>query len=150
MRLDRDLPEPLVHTGFAPPRATVCAGEEVAHGLREVPQRLLLHRLTPSPKPPVLGAGLGQLRGLLDVAGSLAPRSPILLLLNRQIPHIPRIPAMRQQRLLLLADGQQPKPRHTRTVTTTTDIPCVAIPAPGLDRLPPRTEVQVFQPKEFQ
>jgi hypothetical protein len=47
----------------------------------------------------------------------------MLLLLDRQIPHVPRVPAMRQQRLLLLTDGQQPKPRHTRTVTINTDNP---------------------------
>jgi hypothetical protein len=30
---------------------------------------------------------------------------------------------MRQQSFLLPTDGQQPKPRHTRTLTTTTDNP---------------------------
>jgi hypothetical protein len=89
MRFDRDLPEPLVHTGFAPRRATVRAGEEVLHRLPEIPQRLLLHRLTRRTKPPVLGAGLGQLRTLLVVAGRVASRPPILLLLDGQVPHIP-------------------------------------------------------------
>jgi hypothetical protein len=42
--------------------------------------------------------------------------------LHRQIPHIPRIPTVRQQCLLLLRSRQQSKPRHSRTVTTTTDI----------------------------
>ena len=120
-RFHRDLPKPLMHTGLAPCRAAVRAGEKVLHGLCEIPQRLLLHRLTPGIKPPVLGADLGQLRGLLDVAGSLAPRLPMLLLLHRQIPHKPRIAAVRQQGILLLSNRQQPKPRHSRTVTTTTD-----------------------------
>jgi len=106
------------------------AGEEVPHGLREIPQRLLLHRLTSSPKPPVLGASLRQLRGLLQIPGSLATRLPMLLLLHRQIPHIPRVPTMRQQCLLLLRSRQQPKPRHIRTVTTDTDIPSPSTPAP--------------------
>jgi hypothetical protein len=48
MWFDRDLSKPFMHTGFAPPRATVCAAEEIAHGLREIPQCLLLHRLTPA------------------------------------------------------------------------------------------------------
>ena len=132
-----DLPKPLVHTRLAPRRATVRAAEEVLHRLREIPQRLLLHRLTPGTQPPVLGTGLGQLHGLLDIARSLAPRLPMLLLLHGQIPHIPRIPAVRQQRVLLLSDGHEPKPRHSRTVTATTDIPGPTAPAPlriGLPR----------------
>ena len=47
----------------------------------------------------------------------------MLLLLHRQIPHEPCIPANFQQRLLLLRARQQAVPRHTRTVTTDTDIP---------------------------
>ena len=61
-RFHPDLPKPFVHTGFTPCRAAVCAGEEVPHRLREIPQRLLLHRLTAGPKPRVLGARLSQLR----------------------------------------------------------------------------------------
>ena len=148
-RFHRDLPKPFMHTSLAPRRATVRAGKEVSHGLREIPQRLLLHGLTAGTKPPVLGAGLGQLRDLLDVAGSLAPRLPMLLLLHRQIPHIPRIAAVRQQCLHLLSDGQQPKPRHIRTVTTTTDIPDMARQPHTEDQLPPRTEARIFQPKEI-
>ena len=144
-RFHRHLPEPLVHTGFAPGRAAVCAIKEVQHGLREIPKRLLLHRLTPGTKPRVLGAGLRQLPALLQIAGSLAARLPVLLLLHRQIPHIPRIPAVQQQRLLLLRGRQQSKPRHTRNVTATTDNP--AHPRnPGIE--PPRqTEVRGFQSK---
>ena len=123
MRFDRDLPKPFVHVGFAPRRATMRTGKEVLHGLREIPQRLLLHRLTPGAKPHVLGADLGQLRGMLGIAGRLAAGSPMLLLLHSQIPHKPRIPAVRQQALLLSRGGHQPKPRHTRTLSTTTDIP---------------------------
>jgi hypothetical protein len=121
-----DLPEPLVHTGFAPCGTTVRAREEVTHGLREIPQCLLLHRLTTGPQPSVLRASLCQLRAPLHIAGRLKPRSPIPLLLHRQIPHIPRVPAMRQQRVLLLRPGQQPKPRHTRTLAIDTDMPHVA------------------------
>ena len=130
MRFQSDLPKPFMHTGLTPPRAAMRATEEVPHGLREIPQRLLLHRLTSGPKPPVLGASLCQLRGLLQIPGSLATRLPMLLLLHRQIPHIPRVPTMRQQCLLLLRSRQQSKPRHIRTVTTDTDIPSPSTPAP--------------------
>jgi hypothetical protein len=117
-----DLAKSFVHMGFTPCRTAVRAAKEVLHGLREIPQRLLLHRLAPSTKPRILGARLRQLRGLLQVAGSLAARLPIPLLLHRQIPHIPRIPAVRQQCRLLLRGRQQPEPRHTGTVTASTDI----------------------------
>ena len=149
MRFHCDLPEPFVHLSFAPPRATVRAVEEISHGLREIPQRLLLHRLTPGTKPPVLGTSLGQLRGLLDITRSPSSGLPMLLLLHRQIPHVPRIPAMRQQCLLLVKNGHQPKPRHMRTVTANTDIPDVAQPRHTGDRLAPRTDVQGFRPKEI-
>jgi hypothetical protein len=122
MRLHSDLPKPFMHTGFAPLRLAMCVIEEALHGLGGIPQRLLLHRLTSGPKPPVFGACLRQLPALLQVAGSLTVALPVLLLLHRQIPHIPRIPAVRQQCLLLLRSRQQSKPRHSRTVTTTTDI----------------------------
>jgi hypothetical protein len=130
MWLHGDLPKPLMHTGLTPPRAAMCAGEEVPHGLREIAQRLLLDCLTSGSEPGVLGAGLRQLRGLLQIAGSLAARLPMLLLLHRQIPHIPRVAAVRQQCLLLLRSRQQAKPRHIRTLATGTDIsrPSATVP----------------------
>jgi hypothetical protein len=121
-RFHSDLPKSFMYTGFTPRRAPVSALEKGLHRLCEIPQRLLLHRLTSGTKPPVLSTGLRQLRTLLHIAGSLAPRLPMPLLLHRQIPHIPRVPAVRQQRLLLLSSRQQSKPRHIRTVTTGTDI----------------------------
>jgi hypothetical protein len=129
-RFHTDLPKPFMHTGFTPRRAAMRAIEEVPHRLGEIPQRLLLNCLTPSTEPPVLGAGLRQLRSLLYVAGSLAPRLPVLLLLHRQIPHVPRIPAVLQQCLLLVRSGQESEARHIRTVTTDTDIRGRCTPAP--------------------
>ena len=122
MRFHPDLAKSFAHTGFAPGRAAMRAGEEVAHGLGEIPQRLLLHGLRPGRQPVVLGPGLRQLSALLDVARRLTLRMPVLPLLRRQIPHISRIPTVRQQSLLLLMSRQQPEPRHNRTVTTDTDI----------------------------
>ncbi len=95
-RFQRDLPKPFMHTSFAPRRATVSAAEEVAHGLCEIPLCLLLHRLTSGTKPRVLSAGLGQLRALLQIARGFAARLPVPLLLDRQIPHVPRVPAVTQ------------------------------------------------------
>ena len=118
-----DLPKPFMHTGFTPPRLAMRAVEKELHGLSEIPQRLLLHRLTSGAKPLELGSGLGQLRTLLQIAGSLSARPPVLLLLDRQIPHIPRVSAVRRQYLLLLRRRQQAEPRHNRTVTATTDAP---------------------------
>ena len=96
-------------------------GEEVPHGLREIPQRLLLHRLRPSRQPPVFGAGSGQLCALLVVAGRAATRLPMLLLLDRQIPHIPGMAATLSQPRYLLSSRKQPIPRHTENLAPTTD-----------------------------
>jgi hypothetical protein len=41
-----DDPEPLMDTRFAPGRPPMRPGEEIAHGLREIPQRLLLQENT--------------------------------------------------------------------------------------------------------
>ena len=123
MPFHRDLSKAFVHTGFTPPWSAMCVIEVVLHGLCEIPQRLLLHRLASGTKPRVLAAGHRQLRTLLNIARRLPPRLPVQLLLHCQIPHVPRIPAVPQQRLLLLRSRHQSKPRHTRTVATTTDNP---------------------------
>lgn len=94
MRFHCDLPKALVHTGFAPRRAPMRSGKEVAHRLGEVPQRLLLHRLTSGTQPRVLGAGIRQLSALFVVARRFAARLPVLLLLDRHIPHIPGMATM--------------------------------------------------------
>jgi hypothetical protein len=148
MRFHRNLPDSFVHTAFTPCWAAMGTGEEVAHCLGEISQRLLLHCLTASAKPRVFRAGLSQLSGLLDVAGSPASGLPVQLLLHREIPHKPRIPAARQQRLLLLRDGQQPEPSHSRTVTRNTDIPRRARPRAAGTAFLPGLEVRGFQPKE--
>ena len=118
---DPDLPKPLVHTGFAPRRTTVRPGEEVAHRLSEVPQCLLLHCLTPGARPAEHRTRPGQLRALLVVAGRTAPRRPVPLLLDSQVPHIPRVAAVLGQRSLLLGSRKQPVTRHPRNLTPTTD-----------------------------
>lgn len=121
MRLHRDLPKPFVDSGLAPCWAPVRTVKEICHSLREVPQRLLLHRLTPGSKPRILGARLGELCALSSVSRSSSTRLPVLLLLDCKVPHISRVPAMRQECLLLLRSRHQAKSRHTRTITTDTD-----------------------------
>jgi hypothetical protein len=121
MCLDRYLPEPFVHTGFAPRRAPVRAAEEIAHRLSEIPQRLLLHRLGAGGQPIVFGARGGQLRTLLVVVRRATARLPMLLLLDRQIPHITGVAAMLSQNRRLLSSRKQPISRHTENLTPTTD-----------------------------
>ena len=113
-RLYPDLSEALMLAGLAPRRTAMGAGEKIPHGLREVTQRLLLHRLGPGRQPVVFGADLRQLRGLLVVPRSATARLPKLLLLHGQIPYEPRMPAMLQQHHLLGRRRQQPEPRHIR------------------------------------
>ena len=120
MRFDRHLPEPFVHTCFAPRRAPVRATEEVAHRLSEIPQRLLLHRLRTGRQPLVFGARGGQLRALLVVARRATARLPMLLLLDRQIPHVPGVAAMlsqhrppaQQSEATGIATHRKPSPDH--------------------------------------
>lgn len=123
MRFDRDLAKSLMHTGLAPRRAAMRSAEKVAHRLREIPQRLLLHSLRPGRQPPMLRAGRGQLSALLVVARRVATRLPVLLLLDGQIPHIPSVAAMLGQHPHLLSGRKQPISRHTGKITANTDTP---------------------------
>jgi len=120
-RFDTDLPEPFVHTGFAPGGAPMGMVVEVLHGLREIPQRLLLHGVRPGRQPRVLGASRSQLGTLLVVAAGPPSRLPVLVLLDRQIPHELGMAAVLGQRRGLLSGGNQPEPGHPRNVTNTTD-----------------------------
>ena len=120
-RLETDLPEAFMHPSFAPRRTPMGAGEDTPHGLREVPQRLLLHCLRPGRQPVVLGTNLSQLRALFVVSRGTKPWLPKLLLFHGQVPNKPGMPAMLQQHHLLERRRQQPKPRHIRNVTVDTD-----------------------------
>jgi hypothetical protein len=142
--LEPDLSEAFMYAGLAPRGAAMGAGEEVPHGLREVPQCLLLHGLRPGRQPVVFGTGLGQLGRLLVVRRGAAAWLPKLLLLHGQVPHKPRMPAMLQQHHLLNRRRQQPEPRHARKVTAHTDINSRHTPAHvAIGRcLPPRRKCQ--------
>ncbi len=148
-RLHPDLPEALMHAGLAPRRAPMGAGEEVPHGLCEIPQRLLLHRLRPGRQPTVFGADLSQLRRLLVVTRGAAARLPKLLLLHGQVPDEPRMPAMLQQRHLLSGRRQQPEPRHTRNLANATDTNGDRAPTYVGIGFPPRHKCPGFPSKEF-
>jgi len=116
-------PEPLMHTRLPPGRTAMRTGEEITHGLGEIPQCLLLHRLRARRQPPELSSGLGQLTGLLVITRCARPaQPPMLMLLTRQIPHKTGMRAMLQQHRLLDGRGHKPKP-HTTTLKTTTDNP---------------------------
>ena len=121
VRLDADLPKPLGLAGLTPRRATVGAVEKVAHRLREIPQRLLLHGLRPGRQPIVFGTSRRQLSTLLVVAGRFAARPPMLVLLYGQIPHKPGVPTVFAQYCGLLRAGKQPKPGHINNLGMTTD-----------------------------
>jgi hypothetical protein len=120
---ESDLPKSLMAAGLTPCRAAVGAVEKVAHGLGEVPQRLLLDGLRPGCQPVVFGAGRRQLGALLVVARCLAARLPVLLLLDGKIPHKSGMATVLGQRCRLLNAGKQPKPTHSNNLGTTTDNP---------------------------
>ncbi len=128
-RFESDLPESFMGAGVTPRRATVGAGEKVAHRLGEVAQcspasgryPQLLHGLRPGCQPVVFGAGRSQLGTLLVVTGRLAARLPVPLLLDGQIPHKPGMTTVFGQRRRLLRAGDQPKSAHINNIGSTTD-----------------------------
>src|SRR6185437_3030324 len=117
--------EPLVASGLAPRWAPgrVLRVVEPGHGLREVSQRLLLHRLRAGSQPRMLGPRLGELAALLQVTRGACPaRAPVLVLLDREVPHVPGVRAVVPQHRFLGGRGEHSIPRHANTLATTTDI----------------------------
>ena len=121
--LHRDDTKALIPASLAPRRPAVCPAEEVRHGPREIPQCLLLNHLAAHTQPGMLPARGGQLPALLQVAGSVLPAGPPkLMLLDREIPHEPGMPAMLPQHRLLGRRRKQTVPGHTNTLATAADI----------------------------
>jgi hypothetical protein len=120
-RFDRDLPEPLMYTGFAPGRAAVRSGEKIPHRLGEVPQCLLLHSLGASRQPIMLGTRRSQLSTLLVISRRTATGLPVQLLFDGQVPHKPGMATMLRQHHRLLSGWKQTVSRHPRNVIATTD-----------------------------
>jgi hypothetical protein len=147
--LEANLSEAFVHAGLAPGGTAMGAGEEVTHGLREVAQRLLLHRLRSGRQPVVFGTYLSQLRRLFVVSRRAASGLPHLLLFHGQVPHEPGMPAMLQHRHLLSRCRQQPEPRHTGKVATATDSSGQRQPAHVGIGVPRRGNCRGFSPKDF-
>src|SRR5439155_16340024 len=120
---DGDNPESLVPAGLPPRRTVMRAAQVVCQGLGEVAQRLLLHHLRACGQPQVLRAGGGELPTLLQVARSArAPRAPVSVLLDREVPNVPGVAAVFPQHRLLGGRGDQTVPGHTNTLANYTDI----------------------------
>ena len=101
----------------------MCAAQVVCQGLGEVAQRLLLHHVRACGQPRVLRAGGGELSALLQVARSaLAPRAPVSVLLDREVPNVPGVAAVVPQHRLLGGRWDQTVPGHTNTLASDTDI----------------------------
>ena len=114
-------PESLTPARLAPRRPAVDPGDEVRHGLGEIPESLLLHGLGTRRQPRELLSGLGQLTGLFGVARCALPaRPPMPMLLYRKIPDKSRVCAVLQQPLLLNERGLKTK-SHARTLSAVTD-----------------------------
>jgi hypothetical protein len=115
--LDGDNSEPVVTITLAPRRSSMGTVEVVGKRLREVSQRLLLHHLRAGAQPADLRPGLGQLTALLDKRRRrVSTRSPVLVLLDGQIPNEPRMRAVLQERSLLHNGGLEPVTRHVLDV----------------------------------
>jgi hypothetical protein len=122
--LDRDNTKTVVASGFPPGRPTVSASEQVHHGLGKVPQCLLLNHLGACTQPLELGASLGELSALLQVARSAATSGPPRgLLLDREVPHEPGMRAGAFQHCFLDRSRFQAVPGHSNTISGSNDIP---------------------------
>ncbi len=112
-RLIADNTESLVHPGSTPRRAPVGPCVEAFDRAVEVPQRLLLHGLRSCPQPPECSPRLGQLPRLLDVPRRrtfvAGPHRPLL---KSQVPQVPGMPTLHQQRSLLSRRRVHPEPGH--------------------------------------
>ena len=71
----------------------------------------------------MLGSRFGELPTLLQVARRARPaRTPVRVLLNGQVPHIPGMAAVVPQHRFLGGRGEQPIPGHANTLASTADI----------------------------
>jgi len=129
--------ESFISVGLAPCRSVgwVASIKERRHGLGEVSQRLLLHRLRALREPGVRCPRLSELSALLWKAGSTSPaRTPVRMLLDREVPHVPGMSAVTPQHRLLGGRREQAVSRHANTLTNDTDIsgevkrPCLVGP----------------------
>lgn len=103
--------ETLIPPSLPPRWPSMRSRVETGHGLVEIPQCLLLHCLRPRCQPSELRPCLGQLPGLLHVTRRARPaRPPMLVLLDREIPHEPRMAAISQEGDLLGRCGLKTKP----------------------------------------
>ena len=117
--------ESLIPIGLAPrrPPSRILQVEEESQGVGEIPQRLLLHRLTACGQPVMFGPGLSELPTLLQIArGALAARPPVRMLLNSEVPHVASMGAVIPQYRFLGGRGQQAIPGHMNKLATATDI----------------------------
>jgi hypothetical protein len=119
-----DNPETFITPGLAPGWPAVRSRKETRIRLGEVPQRLLLDHLAAVAEPTKLGACVGKLAALLQVARrSAAPGTPSGLLLNGEVPHEAGVRAMVSQHCLLSGSRHQAVTRHSNIISKIADNP---------------------------
>jgi len=115
--------KPFVLARFTPFWTPLGPVEVAGHCLSEVSQCLLLHDRRSCAQPREFRPRLGQLAGLFDETRCRLPaRSPVPMLLNREIPDEPRVRAVFQQCLLLVGRWLKSKAGHVNTLLAATDI----------------------------
>ena len=111
-------PESLVSAGFTPRRPAMRPIRECSHGLLEVTQGLLLDGLRPRCEPRGLGAGGGELPGLLKVAGPGLPAwTPPGMLFDREVPHETGVGTVPFQHDLLFESRLKSVSCHTNIIS---------------------------------
>jgi hypothetical protein len=119
-RTNGDNPKSLITPLLTPRRTPVRPRKEILHGLVEITKRLLLDHLAALAQPRAFGSSGGELSALFKIARCRPPtRTPPGMLLDRQVPHKPGIPAMPQKSALLLRSRDKAITRHTNILTDT-------------------------------
>src|SRR4029450_6014526 len=96
-------------------------GEVARPGGGEIPQRLLLHHHAARRQPRERGPGLGKLPALGGEAWGWGAWLPPVALLHRQVPDVPGVRAVAQERSLLRRRGVQPITAHVFNLVPSCD-----------------------------
>jgi len=121
---NRDDTKSFVAASLAPSGLAVGASKEVPHSLIKIAKRLLLYHLTARGKPSIVASRDGELPALLQVPRCThTPWSPPRLLLAGEVPYEPRMRTVFAQCRFLSSRRKQAVARHTKTLSSTADIP---------------------------
>ena len=108
--------ETFVSTPLAPCWPSMAATPPVRHSLREIPQRLLLHRVRARTQPLGCGTSIGQLPTLRHIVRDMLSMMPIPQLLYGEVPYEPSVVTRLREQHRLLGRRIHAKPHKPKLV----------------------------------